>query len=337
MGFFGQTKGNRMRLLMYTTGVLLLCTHALGQGVQPELIQGTQLPITAPIHNLEGTLDPATGRFTRHRTVTIGDDGKQEVYDNTCGSGFYMGLLPAGPGGTGSARAQLFGDFGAIPSFHFNGGAGLGDAFCTVGCDDDYDITQFEIAWCQVAAPVSGSVIELNFWNTPHQSCLLGTAPGNNPTGGVYPPATSTTLSATLTGLPRNNQIGSLACYVLNITFATPGFNLDGSNSFAPGSTAGDKFAWSFTIPTTTGSDGPIVAGDINLGTSCEPCDGTIWVGGRSDHEPGDRGGPGQHDLQRDLRRSSRVERLLRVRRGQPAVGASSRAVRRQALRLVLR
>jgi hypothetical protein len=243
--------------------------------MQPELIQGAQLPITAPIHNLEGTLDLMTGRFTRDRVITIGDDGKHEVYDNTCGSGLYMGLLPAGPGGTGSTRAQLLGDFGAIPSGNFNG-----DSLCAPGCDGPYEITQFEIAWCQVAGPSSGSVIELNFWDTPQQSCVLGTMPGNNPTGGVHPPATTTLLSATLAGLPRNSQIGMLACYALNITLATPGFTLSGSDSFAPGVIAGDKFAWSFTIPTTTGSDGPILAGDINLGTLCEPCDGTLWEAG---------------------------------------------------------
>jgi hypothetical protein len=247
-------------------------------------------PITAPIHNIEGTLDLRTGKFTRNRNVTIGDDGKQEVYDNTCFSGAFVGLAAAGTGPgnvTGVPFAETFGDYGAIPSTQFNAGAGAGDTFCTVGCADDYDITQFEIAWCQVAAPTTGAVIELNFWNTPQASCVLGTMPGNNPTGGSHPvPATSTVLSATLAGLPRNNMIGTLACYFLNINLVTPGFNLNGSNTFSPGVNAGDKFAWSFTIPSGTGGDGPIIAGDVNLGTACTPCQGTIWeVGGQSTNQ----------------------------------------------------
>jgi hypothetical protein len=218
--------------------------------------------------------------------ATIGANGKQEVYDNTCQSGLYYGQLPAGPGGTGSARAELIGDWGAIPSLWFHGGAGGGDASCTAGCALDYDITQFEIGWCQLGNPSSGSVIELNFWNTPQSSCVLGTTPGNNPVGGVYPPATPTVLSTTLTGLPHANQLGTLGCYFLNITLSTPGFNLNGSSTFAPGASAGDKFAWSFSIPTTTGFDGPILAGDISLGSPCLPCEGTMWeVGGQTTNQ----------------------------------------------------
>jgi hypothetical protein len=280
-----------LRSSLYTAGALLICTSAFGQNAPKQYTQRSFTPITAPIHNIEGTLDLRTGKFTRQRNATIGDDGKQEVYDNTCPSGFYIGLAAAGfatptaTNVTGSAFAETFGDYGAIPSTQFNAGAGLGDNFCTVGCADDYDITQFEIAWCQLAAPVTGAVIELNFWNTPQASCQLGTQPGNNPTGGVHNPgpATSTVLSATLLGLPRSNQIGTLACYFLNINLVTPGFNLNGSNTFGPGATAGDKFAWSFSIPSGTGSDGPIIAGNVNLSTPCLPCEGTIWeVGGQT-------------------------------------------------------
>jgi hypothetical protein len=277
---------------MITTGTLLLSGSVQGQGAPRQPIQRTPRPITAPVYSLEGTLDLATGLFTRTRSVTASDDHKQEVYDNTCSTGLYVGQLPAGPGGTGSSRAELFGDYGAIPSTQFSGGGGLGDAFCSDGCSDDYDITQFEIAWCQLAAPPTGAIIELNFWPPPNQSCVLGTALGNNPTGGVHPPATTNVISATLTGLPRNNQIGTLACYSLNVFLNSPpctvpgGFNLLGSNTFAPGVSAGDKFAWSFTIPTTTGADGPILAGDISGGSVCTPCEGAIWqVGGQTTNQ----------------------------------------------------
>jgi hypothetical protein len=279
-----------LRSSLYTAGALLICASAYGQdtALMPGHARGLR-PITAPVQHLEGTLDLRTGKFVRTRNTTIGDDGKQEVYDNTCATGFYIGLEDTI--GTGSAFPETMGDFGAIPSLGFPG-----DAICTTGCADDYDITQFEIAWCQLAGPVGGSVIELDFWNTPQASCQVGTAPGNNPTGGVRPPATSTVLSATLAGLPRNNMIGTLACYFLNITLVTPGFNLSGSSTFVPATAAGDKFAWGFTMPTTTGSDGPILAGNLTPFTSpCAPCQGTIWEVGGQTTNAGTGGGQDNH------------------------------------------
>lgn len=264
----------------------LLATSALGQDVQRTTGPRRVLPVTAPSIEIEGTLDLRTGRFRRTRGVVsgLGASGpsacgdKFTVYDNTCGSGSYLGLRPAGPGGTGSAHAETLGDYGAIPATTFPG-----DGYCTVGCADDYAITEFEIAWCQLAAPPTGSRIELDFWDTPQASCQVGSAPGNNPTGGTRPPTSAPVFSTTLSGLPRNANVGTLACYVLSVTLGTPGFDLNGSSSFAPGVTAGDKFAWGFTMPTSTGADGPIVAGDLSIGTPCLPCAGTIWeVGGQT-------------------------------------------------------
>jgi RHS repeat-associated protein len=270
------------RSTLYATAMLLAGANTFGQSAHRQYIQHRLRPVTTTPHRLEGTLNLQTGRLTKTPYATIGNDGQDEVYDNTCLSGLYHGLEPAGSPGSGSYAAELVGDYGAIPSTEFNGGVGSGDSLCTVGCADDYDITQFEIAWCQVAGPVTGSIIELNFWNTPQDSCWYGTAPGNNPTGGIRPPATTTVFSATLQGLPRSNSIGTLSCYVLNIDLVTPGFSLSGSNSFTPGG-PGDKFAWSFSIPTSTGADGPLIAGNINFGTPCTPCEGTIFeVGGQS-------------------------------------------------------
>ena len=238
-------------------------------------------PITAPSIEIEGTLDLRTGRFQRTRQASFGLGGQQSVYDNTCASPFYLGLEPAGPSGTGSACAETLGDYGAIPATTFPG-----DATCTPGCADSYDITSFEIAWCQLAAPPSGSQILLHFWSAPlTEVCAGGPLPlgpgctNGNPVPGV-PPA----LSATLTGLPRCNAIGTLACYVLNVTLATPGFTIAGSTSFAPANITGDKFAWAFTMPTSTGSDGPVLSGDLTpFSSPCAPCAGTLWeVGGQS-------------------------------------------------------
>jgi hypothetical protein len=231
-------------------------------------------PITAPIHRVERRLDLKTGRLLRTQP-SIGIGSLAEVYDNTCASGSYLGLAAAGTGPgnvTGVPFAEAVVDYGAIPATSFGG-----DASCEPGCADAYEITEFEIAWCQVAGPVTGAVIEINVWD-PHQPCLTG-----GPFGGMPTPVVTPVFAATLTGLPRSNLPGTLACYLLTIALPTPGFSLVGSSS--PGF-AGDKFAWSFSIPTTTGSDGPIIAGNINFSTPCTPCEGTIFeVGGQTTNQ----------------------------------------------------
>lgn len=258
-----------LRSSLYTAGALLICASAYGQQeLHPDI--GSKLrPVTAPMHRIEGKLDLRTGQFTRQRNTTIGQDGLEEIYDNTCFSGTYVGLEPAGNPGTGSAFPESIGDYGAIPASTF-----VGDAVCTVGCADTYEINAFEIAWCQLAAPSTGAVMWLDFWDPPQAACQ----PGNGPIGAVRPPAVTTVLSATITGLPRNNMIGTLACYILTLDIGTPGFTLTGSGSFAPGSVTNPNFAWAMTMPTTTGLDGPITAGDLTPFTSpCAPCEGTIF------------------------------------------------------------
>ena len=235
-------------------------------------------PAAAVPVQLQGTLDLRDGSFQVSRAPAIDLGASARVYDNTCGGGGYLGLLPAGPGGTGSAFAETLGDFGAIQADTYL--PAPGDASCLTGCAQSYDITEFEISWCQLTAPPTGTRIELQFWDPPHASCVLGTAPGNNPTGGLRPPATSALLSTTLTGLPRSATPGVLACYVLNVTLATPGFSLHGSSSFETGVTAGDKFAWGFTLPTSTGADGPVLAGDLGPTSPCAPCQFTIFEAG---------------------------------------------------------
>lgn len=259
-----------LRSSLYTAGALLACTSAFAQTVNERDLSRRMLPITAPIHHLEGRLDLRTGQFQR-TPVTIGDDAKQEVYDNTCAVGFYFGLYATGqnPGGT---NPEEIGDYAGIPSTAFTA-----DAFCTVGCADSYDITAFELGWCVVSTPVGGGVMTLKFWDVPQQSCQTGTAPGNNPIGGTRPPSSTTVLSATITGLPRAATAGVVSCYTLTLTLTTPGFNLAGGASLAPGSVAGDKWAWAMGMPSTTGADGPILAGNLSIATPCTPCEGTLW------------------------------------------------------------
>ena len=211
-----------------------------------------------------------TGAFRKRRHVQLGNGGSAEVYDNTCTNGAYAGLVTTAA--SGGAFPPAIGDHGAIPSDVFPG-----DASCTAGCSSAYNITQFEIAWCQADAPITGSVIELHFWNPPQFACTP------NPIGGMRPPAVTTALSATLVGLPRNNTAATLACYVLNVSLGTPGFMLEGSDAFASGDLTSPNFAWSFSMPTSTGSSGPLLAGNPAPSSPCLPCAGTIWeVGGQT-------------------------------------------------------
>jgi hypothetical protein len=247
------------------------------------------LPITAPVHHLEGRLDLRTGQFTR-TPVQIGDDAKVEVYDNTCPTTFYFGLYAGGQNPGNNGNPEEIGDWGAIPATTF-----AGDTFCTVGCADSYDITEFEIGWCVVSTPVGGGSMTLKFWDIPQQSCQVGTAVGNNPIGGQRPPATTTILSATITGLPRAATAGSVSCYVLTLTLTTPGFPISGSTTFTPGGVVGDKFSWAMSIPSTTGADGPILAGNVGLGTPCTPCEGSFWEVATQTTNAGTGGGQDNH------------------------------------------
>jgi hypothetical protein len=261
------------RIALTLTALVALHQVGTSKAVSVQARGDGTLPITAPIHRIARRLDLKTGRLLRTQP-SIGIGGLAEVYDNTCPSGFYIGLAGAGTGPgnvTGVPFAEAFVDYGAIPATGFGG-----DASCEPGCADTYDITEFEIAWCQLAAPVTGTVIEFNLWNPP-QTCLTG-----GPFGGMPTPVVTPVFATTMTGLPRSNQPGTLACYILTIALPTPGFSLVGSSS--PGLT--DKFAWSFSMPTTTGSDGPIIAGDINFSTPCTPCEGTIFeVGGQTTNQ----------------------------------------------------
>jgi hypothetical protein len=222
-------------------------------------------PITGPIRHISGRLDAATGRFVPSPESSVGSGGLTNVYDNTCLTGAYVSLDPR----IGSAtHAEAAGDWGAIPARSFTG-----DTFCTPGCADDYNIRSFQIGYCLRADPVGGTTIEIDFWDTPQQSCVLGTAPGNNPFGGSYPPTTPTAHSLTLNGLP-SPMGGTLTCYVLNVDTE---FTLSGSENFFWGFVPGDKFAWSMSIPTSTGADGPIAAGRIHFTSPCRPCAGSLW------------------------------------------------------------
>jgi hypothetical protein len=234
-----------LRSSLFTAGALLICTSAFAQ----QDVTSRLKPITAPVREVTVKLDRATGVTTR--TPTQIDTGtKDPVFNNTCASGYYLGLSSATASGGSQADAVV--DQGRVPST-----TSPLTALCEVGLADSYEITQFQIGYCTT----TGAVVDLitNVWNN------LGAACPNN--FGAGADATITVL-----GMPRSAAAGTLACYLVTIDLGTPGFTLNGG---AANNTAG-RFGWSHQYPLTTGTDGPIIAGNPNIG-GCAPCAGTIW------------------------------------------------------------
>lgn len=224
-------------------------------------------PVSAPMRRVARTLDLHTGRLLP-APVQLGPTGLVPIYDNTCSSLLYIGLEPAGS--TGSAFPETFGDFGAIPSTRF-----VGDTGCTPGTCDAYNVRQFEIAYCTLNS--SPTVVELEFWDAPVRSC-----PTCSPLGGTRPPRVPPVFATRLSGLPASPATGTLTCYTVNIAIEGEGFVLTGSDTLDDPTV--DRFAWAFTMPSSTGADGPLLAGNLTPFTSpCTPCQGTLFeVGGPS-------------------------------------------------------
>ena len=244
--------------------------------VQKELLQDARLrPVTGPIHHVEARLDTRTGRLVRapagQEALLQGSGGLESVYDNTCFAGGVWAGLGAAPSGP-----ETIGDYGALPSELF-----AGDAFCTPGCASSYDITAFEISWCTRSVVSGGATVELYFWDPPQLPCQ----PGSGPFGGTLPPATPAVFQTTLSGLPQTANPGVLACYALTVHLDEP-FELGATDAIVQGGLENENFAWSFAIPTSTGADGPLLAGDLRFTTACLPCVGTLFeVGGQSTNQ----------------------------------------------------
>ena len=226
-------------------------------------------PVTAPVREAKLSFDPVLGRFVRVPN-DFGGEGLREVYDNTCFSGAYLPLRTAAQ--IGGTESRAVGDFGAIPSEMFPG-----SNTCVPGCQMDYRITQFEIAYCTATGLPPQAVI--NFWDIPQSSCTFG------PTliGGVTPPATPTAFRVNVPNLPRADLPGFLSCYAVTLDLGTPGFQIGGGTNVVPGNVDGDRFAYSIQFPTTDGTEGPLIAGDPSMQSPCSFCTGTIWeLGGLS-------------------------------------------------------
>lgn len=242
-----------LRSSLFTAGALLICSSAFAQQDASSRLK----PITAPVREVTVNLDRATHRATRTANpINVG--GKEVVYDNTCASGYYNGLLSAAA--TGGSQSQALIDQGRVPST-----ASTATAFCTTGSADTYEISQFQIAYCTT----TGATVDYitNFWNNNGGAC-----PNNF---GATPD-----VSITVLGMPRSAAAGTLACYLVTINLGTPGFTL---NAGSANNTA-NRFAWSMQYPNTTGTDGPIIAGNPFV---CTLCTGTIWEVGGPSTNPG--------------------------------------------------
>jgi hypothetical protein len=250
-----------LRSSLYTAGALLACTSAFAQQDASSLIR----PITAPVREASVRVDPQTGVTVRIPN-SVGDSAKEIVYSNTCPSTYY-----AGQTNTGGSQIMAFGDEGRLPS---TTSPAMGS--CLAGCADDYDITQFQIAYCTDTGLNPTNIV--HFWQTNTTSSCNDAAF----IGGQVPPILATVASVTITGLPRSAASGTLACYGVNVNLGTPGFTLNGAASGAAG-----RFKWSTQFPGSTGNDGPILASNLFFGTPCNPCVGTIWESPSQTTNPG--------------------------------------------------
>lgn len=215
-----------------------------GQGAARR--QGRPLPVEAPVRDVTVRVDRVSGRARRVQQLALGASGV--VYDNTCASGYYLGLASAAASSGSRAAAAV--DQGRVPS-----PASAPSALCSSGQQSAYDIDRFRIRYCTTkGGPL---VYVTNVWDAPAGSAcpdLFGTAPS---------------ASLTVVGLPGSASPGQQACYSVTVLLGTPGFTLLGG---APG----ERFAWAHEYPLTTGSDGPLFAGNPAFG-GCAPCAGTIW------------------------------------------------------------
>jgi hypothetical protein len=265
-----------LRSSICTAGALLICSSsALAQDNAGTLVR----PIQGNVHERAVRVDMQTGQAHRLPANTINNDGVETVYDNTCPTGYFLGLNTQTQNGPGSTGPMAAGDWGGLPATAFAGNSG-----CTPGCADSYEISEFVFAYCTSDGVAIDMV--LHFWDRTANG--RNSCDGSQLVGGVVPPAVATVASLTVTGLPRSSAAGPTpACYAIQIVLGTPGFTLTGGTNFPALSTMGHRFSWSMQVTNGTGGAGPILAGNALFGTPCTFCAGTIWEIGGQTTNPG--------------------------------------------------
>lgn len=205
-------------------------------------------PITGPIRNA-GTYHLASNTWTR-AAGQASLVGTSTIYNNTCPSGYYLGL-----------SGDTFVDEGRIPG-HTPGEPN--DAQNRPGCADVYSIDGFQIGYCTDQTATTLGTYTISFFES-YVSC--------SSTIGVTP-----TASFALHGLPAT--VGYIACWIVNIDLdASPGtpslsftMRADGDGTYG---TVPDTFGWEMSSNTASAvNTGPIIAGDPSV---CAGYDGTRW------------------------------------------------------------
>jgi hypothetical protein len=234
--------------------------------------------------------DLTTGRVLRVPR-SIGNDGLETVYDNTCDAIYYLALNTQAENGPTSTGPMAAGDWGGVPATTYPGSAS-----CTPGCADSYEIRQFTFAYCSTdGVPID---MVLHFWDrTATGGTGLNACDGVELIGGMvppifprapWPPSPTGMADITLVGLPRDTAVGHHAssCYAITVVLDTPGFVLTGGSNFFPLSTMGDRFSWSMQILNGAGGTGPVIAGNGQFGSGCAFCAGSIWEAGGQTTDP---------------------------------------------------
>jgi hypothetical protein len=258
-----------------TAAAVLIGSTALAQGV--ESARGLLRPINGNLNERVIRIDPATGQMQRLPASTIGNDGKFTVYDNTCPTGYYVGLNTMNRNGPSSNAPMAFGEWGGLPST-----AAATSATCTPGLSDVYDITQFVFGYCTSDGVALDMVF--HFWQAPQNACITP-----QPAGTLISNGAPTIADITIVGLPRSSVASPTpSCYAIQVTLGTPGFAIDGGTAgLRDLALAGDRFAWSMQVLNGTGGAGPALAGNALLGSPCTFCAGTVWEVGGQTTSPG--------------------------------------------------
>jgi hypothetical protein len=247
---------------MLRTSLAVLFISALGASAFAQQDLRSRLrPITTGVKHA-GVLHLGTGTWTRAGNQAELNGTPTVVYDNTCSSGYYAGML----------QGQVFTDEGSIPNasqLSTPSTAIPGGHDTNPGCSSTYDITGFEIAYCTYF-PTTYSV-DVSFYD------MSGPAGTNCPVPGVA------TATFNITGLPGSTSLNAQACWVVgfDLLAAPPStFTLTGT-----GGAQGDGFSWSYTQvgpSMQNNEDGVFLAGGVGSPSpaTCTGTDGTRWDSG---------------------------------------------------------
>ncbi|MBL8862475.1 MAG: hypothetical protein JNK02_10745 [Planctomycetes bacterium] len=220
--------------------ILITLTSAIALGASGS----AQSPRPAPSARDAGVLHLDTGTWTR-RAAAQATLGADVLYDNTCPTGYYMGL-----------SVDTFVDEGRLPS---------PGAPAPTGCATNYRIDGFRFSYCtdQTAATI-GTYTHRFYPNHPACATILGVTPA---------------ATIDLASLPASPALGLVTCWTVTIDLGVSGsfvLPADGDGVYQGGSSA-DRFAWAMSSSSPASSlTGPVIAGNPAV---CAPGAGTTFSG----------------------------------------------------------